>query len=88
VRVEELFGCSEMAGRSANTLSDHEQYKHSSQMPRWLAYAPRLTFCLLLPFGTVFAEEEEVLGWLPGPGDIDRAGTLGGGPGSAAGDRR
>ena len=26
------------------------------------------------------------LDWEPGPGDIARAGTLGGGPGSAAGD--
>ncbi len=86
--MEELFGCSEMADHPTNTLSDHGSYRHSSQLPRWLAYAPLLTFCLLLPFGTIFVEEEDVLGWLPGPGDIDRAGTLGGGPGSAAGDRR
>ena len=54
------------------------------QVPSGLA----LTTCLLLPFGTDFPDAEDVRGWAPGPGDIERAGTLGGGPGSAAGDRR
>ncbi len=48
-----------------------------------------LTFCLRLPFCCSFAVEDDVRGWTPGPfGDIDRAGTVGGGPGSAAGDLR
>jgi hypothetical protein len=53
------------------------------------AFGLALTFCLLLPpFASDFAEDDDVRGWLPGPGDIDRAGTVGGGPGSAAGDLR
>lgn len=47
-----------------------------------------LTFGLRLPFGIGFADDEDVRGCAPGPGEIDRAGTSGGGPGSAAGERR
>lgn len=48
-----------------------------------------LTFCLLLPLPLgAFLPADEVRGCDPGPGDITRAGTVGGGPGSAAGDRR
>jgi hypothetical protein len=51
-----------------------------------------LTFCLLLPvpFGTAFADAvDDRDDCMLGPGDIDRAGTDGGGPGSAvAGDLR
>lgn len=44
-----------------------------------------LTFCLRpLPGGF----PPDPLNWDPGPGDIALAGTVGGGPGSAAGDRR
>lgn len=32
-------------------------------------------------------EDDDIRGWLPGPGDMVRAGTVGG-PGSAAGDLR
>lgn len=50
----------------------------------------KLTFCLLLvlPICTDFADEDDVRGWGPPPGDIERAGTVGGSPGSATGDRR
>lgn len=44
-----------------------------------------LTFCLR-PLPGVFPPDP--LNWEPGPGDIALAGTVGGGPGSAAGDRR
>lgn len=48
-----------------------------------------LTICLLLPpFAMDFEEDDDIRGWLPGLGDMVRAGTVGGGPGSAAGDLR
>lgn len=49
----------------------------------------QLTFCFLLPpFGSDLADAVEARSCGPGPGDIARGGTLGGGPGSAAGDLR
>lgn len=47
-----------------------------------------LTFCLLAPpLEVLLADEEDIRGWEPGPGESTRAGTLGG-LGSAAGERR
>lgn len=51
-----------------------------------LSKLPTFGLLLLPPFCTDFADEEDVRGWLPGTGDIALTGTVGGGPGSAAGD--
>lgn len=49
-----------------------------------------LTFCLRfkLPFAVDEADDADARGCDPRAGDIDLAGTVGGGPGSAAGERR
>jgi hypothetical protein len=49
-----------------------------------------LTFVLLVlppPLDLLAVDAPEGRGWIPTPGDIDRTGTFGGGPGSAPGDR-
>lgn len=57
--------------------------------PDWPLWLVCDVICLLLPpFAMDFEEDDDIRGWLPGLGDMVRAGTVGGGPGSAAGDLR
>lgn len=59
--------------------------KVEGKLRRLLAFVRRLTLLL----GPAFDTDDDVRGGCdPGPGDMARGGTFGGGPGSAIGDLR
>ena len=74
-----------LTGRRMGTWTDLPRRMHHAREQLTLG---RFEFPDVLPDGADLVDTTEERGCKPTPGDIDRTGTLGGGPGSAPGERR